>query len=131
LPPSLAANVNVTAGENATVIIATEGAVVAGPVVDHEKLAALVALSLQRSAVAANIPVDRTSGGDPLEQALDRQVDQYRDLLREGAAETALRLLRKLLDELPSGASAKIRFRVKANIGHCYIQKGDFVEARR
>ncbi len=74
---------------------------------------------------------DRVGVADPLEQALDRQVDQYRELLRGGSAKTALKLFRKFQDELPPGASAKLRFRVKANIGHCYIQMGDFVEAQR
>ena len=110
-------------------IIAGAGAVVSAQI-DGEALARQVALHLQRAGLPA-LPADRAGDGEPLEQALDRQVDQYRDLLREGLAETALKLLRRLLDELPAGASAKIRFRIKANIGHCYIQKADFAEAQR
>ena len=107
------------------------GQVVLGGTVDSEAVAAEIALHLSKLMRPDAVFDDRVGAGEPLEQALDRQVDQYRDLLREGSAQTALKLFRKLLDTLPAGASPKIRFRVKANVGHCYIQIGNFVEAER
>jgi Flp pilus assembly protein TadD len=124
-----AANVTAKAGREANVIVA--GQVVLGGTVDSEAVAAEIALHLSKLMRPDAVFDDRVGAGEPLEQALDRQVDQYRDLLREGSAQTALKLFRKLLDTLPAGASPKIRFRVKANVGHCYIQIGNFVEAER
>ena len=101
-----------------------------GDQIDSEALAAQIALHLAKSIHLNAGLADRVGASDPLEQALDRQVDQYRDLLRAGSAKTALTLFRNLQDELPNTASAKIRFRIKANIGHCYIQMGNFAEAQ-
>jgi tetratricopeptide (TPR) repeat protein len=84
-------------------------------------------------AVARRIPgfpfADRLGASDPLDETLDREVNEYRDLIRAGAVRTALGLLHKLLDKLPAQASAKIKFRIKANIGHCYLQLDNKTEA--
>lgn len=66
-----------------------------------------------------------------MEATLDKEIDGYRDLIVEGKPKTALKLLQQRLQNLPSGASDKIIFRVKANIGACYLQLDDKVEAQR
>ena len=73
---------------------------------------------------------DRTTA-NPLEGALDAEIDGYRDLIRDGQPKTALKLLHKRLQNIPAGASDKIVFRIKANIGHCHLQLGEDEEAKR
>ena len=74
---------------------------------------------------------DRTSASVPLEAALDNEIDGYRDLVAAGRVKVAVDLLLKRLRTLPAGASGRIIFRVKANIGRCYLQLGDETEAQR
>lgn len=74
---------------------------------------------------------DLTSSRDPLEAVLDNEIDGYRDLVAAGHVKVAVDLLVKRLRTLPAGASGRIIFRVKANIGRCYLQLGDETEAQR
>jgi tetratricopeptide (TPR) repeat protein len=74
---------------------------------------------------------DRTTATDQLESALDKEVDGYRDLIADGKQATALRLLQSRLQNLPAGASGRIIFRIKANLGHCLLQLGDETEGIR
>lgn len=60
---------------------------------------------------------------------LDRQIDHYRDLLNNGQFTVAQELLEKLWDTLPSGATGRIRFRIRANIAACKLQSGRDTEA--
>jgi tetratricopeptide (TPR) repeat protein len=74
---------------------------------------------------------DGTTANDQLESALDNEVDGYRDLIADGKQWTAFRLLQSRLQNLPAGASGRIVFRIKANIGHCLLQLGDEKEGMR
>ena len=66
---------------------------------------------------------------DALESALDAEIDQYRDILRDGKPKTALGLYHALLARVQGTASSRIIFRIKANIGHCQMVLGDNVRA--
>jgi cellulose synthase operon protein C len=74
---------------------------------------------------------DSTVGQDPFDKTLNDQINQMRDRIIAGDAPTALKLLHALLKSLPGSATAKIIFRIKANIGHCHLQLGDDAEAVR
>jgi cellulose synthase operon protein C len=92
----------------------------------------LAAMPAVRSEIRAEAPIsDRTAATDELESALDKEVDSYRDLIAEGKQTTALKLLQTRLQNLPGGASGRIVFRIKANIGHCLLQLGDEKEGIR
>lgn len=60
-----------------------------------------------------------------LDQHLDRQVDQYRDLMNVGRPRTALDLLEQLDATLDDTRSAAIRARVKANMALARLKLGD------
>lgn len=108
--------------------------VVAPPPTAHENLnelvEALLAVQARPLSNAAQVS-DRTSTLDPVDAVLDKEIDGYRDLLAAGRAKVALDLLLRLLRRLPAGASGRIIFRVKANIGNSYLQLGDDKEAHR
>jgi tetratricopeptide (TPR) repeat protein len=72
-----------------------------------------------------NLPGGSTVVQDALESALDAEVDRYRDILNAGKPKTALGLYQALLAKVQSTASGRIRFRIKANIGHCYFTLDD------
>ena len=78
---------------------------------------------------ASNLPGGRTVVQDALEAALDAEIDQYRDILRDGKPKTALGLCDALLLRVHNTASGRIVFRIKANIGHCHLLLGDNVRA--
>jgi tetratricopeptide (TPR) repeat protein len=63
--------------------------------------------------------------GDALEQHLDQQVDDYRDLINEGRPKTALAMLIRLEAKLPPQASSAIRARIRGNQGWAHIRLGD------
>jgi tetratricopeptide (TPR) repeat protein len=60
-----------------------------------------------------------------LDQHLDQQVDQYRELMNGGKPRTALALLETLDATLNETSSAAIRARVKANIAFARLKLGD------
>lgn len=90
-----------------------------------------LALAIARHLSPSSAVADRIGTVDPVEQVLDQQIDQYRDLIKVGSPRTALALLKQLLDRLPATASSIIRFRIKATIGHCYVQLQDDAEAEK
>lgn len=70
-------------------------------------------------------PGDSTIGLSNLEKHLDAEIDEYRNLNTTGKSATALDLLDRLLVRVEETASARIRFRIKANIGHCLFSLGE------
>jgi hypothetical protein len=64
-----------------------------------------------------------------LEQALNPQIDFFRERLRGGYAKEAENGLPRMLAALPGEASPYVIFRIKANIGHCLAQLGDIISA--
>lgn len=62
---------------------------------------------------------------------LDKQIDQYRDLITEGNSPVALKMLQALWDELPGDAAGHIHFRIRTNIAACRLRLGEQEEAAR
>jgi cellulose synthase operon protein C len=56
---------------------------------------------------------------------IDRQIDQFRDMINSGRPRTALTLLEGLWRGIPEGAEHRIRFRIKANIAACLLRLGE------
>lgn len=65
---------------------------------------------------------DPGAPADNLDKHLHNQIDQLRDRLNSGKPLTALDLLEAMLGSLPPTASELVRFRIKANIGHCLMR---------
>ncbi len=65
--------------------------------------------------------LDVTSAGTEVEKVLDRQIDDYRDILQADRPRTALPLFEKMLRDVEGSASGRIIFRIKANIGSCHL----------
>lgn len=72
------------------------------------------------------IASDPPSSSDALNQELNKQIDGYRELLRNNQPKTAIGLLKGLLDRLGPDADAKIRYRAISNIGAAYYNLGEF-----
>lgn len=81
--------------------------------------------------VHAIVTAGDTSRGAAVEAHLDAEIDRYRDLINDGQARTALKLLESLKGRLTQKASAKIRARVSANIGWAKLQLGEDLEGAR
>ena len=60
---------------------------------------------------------------------LDRQIDEYRDMLNRGQPRTALRLLEGLWGSLPPSVDGRIRFRIQTNIAACKLHLGNHKRA--
>lgn len=69
------------------------------------------------------------SANEQVDQHIHRDIDQYRDLLREGDAATAERLLTSLKERVWADASARARFRITTNIGAAALEQGREEEA--
>lgn len=75
-------------------------------------------LDLQRSASAA---IER----EPPDDALGQRITDAADLLNDSPAQSAISRLEKLLETEGREASARNRFRIKANLGSAHFAKGD------
>lgn len=89
-----------------------------------DRLTQQIALTHTRSPMSE---LDGSSHGS----VLDRQIDQYRDILNDGSSGIASRLLQAMWDELPADAPARIRFRIKANIAACQLRLSEQMYAGR
>jgi tetratricopeptide (TPR) repeat protein len=69
--------------------------------------------------------VDAPTGSDPLDKALNDQIDSLRDLIRDQRPRTALTLLLQLKDKAWETASNKIRFRILGNLGAAHFNLGE------
>jgi tetratricopeptide (TPR) repeat protein len=72
---------------------------------------------------------DDASGASEVDKILDQRIDANRTILDGGRPTTALSLFEKMLAEVEPTGSPRIVFRIKSNIGACYlaldeIQKG-------
>lgn len=65
--------------------------------------------------------LDVTVGGAEVDKVLDAGIDANRSLIHDGLPRTALTLFEKMLAELEGGASGRIVFRIKANMGACHL----------
>lgn len=70
-------------------------------------------------------PGDGTVSVELYEKGLDAEIDGYRELNNSGKPTTAMRLLQALLTRVRDNASGRLLFRIKANIGSCYLRLGD------
>lgn len=75
-------------------------------------------LDLQRSASAA-------IAKEPFDDALGQRITDAADLLNDSPAQSAISRLEKLLETEGREASARNRFRLKANLGSAHFAKGD------
>ncbi|MDX0563767.1 hypothetical protein GOD83_06750 [Sinorhizobium medicae] len=66
-------------------------------------------------------PADDPAGGGDGDKALNREIDGYRSVLQAGKPRTALPLFEKMLKNVEFNASGYIVFRIKANVGACYL----------
>lgn len=69
--------------------------------------------------------VDDASAGNEIDKAYDQQIDGYRSIQQGGRPTTALPLFEKMLKDVGAIASDRILFRIKANIGACFISLDD------
>lgn len=83
---------------------------------------AFESIEIIRASITAS-PIDTARSA--LEQHLDAQVDQYRDLMNAGKPRTALGLFESLEATFDTSSSAAIRARVKANIAIATMRLGD------
>jgi tetratricopeptide (TPR) repeat protein len=70
-----------------------------------------------------------TVDAGPVEASLDKhihdQINTYRDMINEGKPKTAIKLLTTLRDQLRSGASNRVRYRILANIAVAHHRLGE------
>ncbi|KXV34299.1 hypothetical protein AD940_07840 [Gluconobacter thailandicus] len=81
---------------------------------------------LVRGIIAAQ-PLD--TGVSALDQHVDLQIDQYRDMLNAGKPRTALDLLQVLDNSLDDKSAVSARARVKVNIAIAHMQLGHEIDA--
>lgn len=85
----------------------------------------LHALSIQREQGAVALTTDATTAiASAIERHLDTTIDGCRDTLMKGKPRAALAVFETLLSKLELTASNRIRFRIKANMGHCLLGLG-------
>jgi tetratricopeptide (TPR) repeat protein len=80
--------------------------------------------NIQKSVDAIVVGVSSTVEASVVDTMLDRELDQYRNLLNQ-QPKTALSLLEDLWTRLPESVDGRIRFRVKANIAACRLRLGE------
>lgn len=101
--------------------VAEGQAVITGQVIE---LAGGIA-EMRSAFVSANVPGDSTEVKNAVEAALDAEIDAYRGAIDASKPKTALGLLEAVLRRVQNTASGRILFRIKANVGHCYLAMGD------
>jgi len=65
--------------------------------------------------------IDDASASNDIDKIYDQQIDGYRSILQGGRPSTALPLFEKMLKDVGAIVSNRILFRIKANIGACFI----------
>ena len=66
-----------------------------------------------------------TKASETIDIYLHGEIDNYRDLIRDGRSRTALNLLEKLKERCWKDASSRVQFRIVTNIGAAKLQLGD------
>jgi tetratricopeptide (TPR) repeat protein len=81
-------------------------------------------------AVSSRPSVDDSSAArEATDQVLHQQIDEYRDLLRNGQPRTAIKLLASLKTKVWATASDRVKFRITTNLGAANLQLGQLAEA--
>jgi tetratricopeptide (TPR) repeat protein len=94
--------------------------------------AALLSIGEQLATIMARLPqaaistADRETIDGSFDKHIHDEIDTYRNLINEGKPRTAIALLRSLRTGLPENASAKLRFRVLANIAVAHHRLGEY-----
>ncbi|SPY99988.1 Uncharacterised protein [Pseudomonas luteola] len=68
---------------------------------------------------------------EKFQSEIDREIDEYREMMNSGKAKNALGLLEKLISKQEHNLTEVQKFRAKANIAICYLYLGDVVRAPR
>jgi tetratricopeptide (TPR) repeat protein len=92
-------------------------------------LEALQRIERQTASGSAAIASPAVWDDSSVDTLLDRQIDEYRDMLNTGQPRTALRLLEGLWSSLPPSVGGRIRFRIQTNIAACKLHLGDHKSA--
>ena len=100
-------------------------ALLAGQSETQSSVAQIEAKLTQLTATFAVPPGDATIGVNVFEAHLDAEIDTFRELANAGKPRTALPLLEGLFGRVGSNGSGRILFRIKANIGFCYLALGE------
>lgn len=90
----------------------------------HQKLDQSLAVQQGSHALIQDLAQD-VAKGEQLLTHWDKQIDSYRDMLNDGRVRTAFELLTKLEETLTSADEARVRARVRANIGLAHHKLGD------
>ncbi|OSJ19238.1 hypothetical protein BST63_03455 [Bradyrhizobium canariense] len=102
---------------------------VSGVIVAQHSLAAdqssMRATLLRIERTTASIARQAVWDDRSVDTLLDRQIDQFRDMIDAGRPRTASNLLEGLWRDLPVGVEGRIRFRIKANIAACLVRLGE------
>jgi tetratricopeptide (TPR) repeat protein len=88
----------------------------------EERIYKLLEARLPRTQIGG---VDIATAVDPLDKALNDQIDGLRDLIRDHRPRTALTLLMRLKERAWDTASNRIRFRILGNIGAAHFNLGE------
>lgn len=80
---------------------------------------------VQRIELTQSASMNAAIDGTTLDTIFDRQIDQFRDLMKGGRPRTAETLLQNLWETLPDSVDGRIRFRVKANLAACQAHLGN------
>ena len=78
---------------------------------------------------APEISPDPASAPETLDKELNRQIDEYRELLRRDQPRTAIKLLEALKRRTWSEASSRIKYRIISNIGAAHYNLGEYDKA--
>ncbi|WID94477.1 hypothetical protein QO058_16660 [Bosea vestrisii] len=87
---------------------------------------AMLQTLVQRDQSAVALTTDATTAiASAVERHLDTTIDGCRDTLMRGKPRAALAVFETLFTSLEPTASDRIRFRIKANMGHCLLGLGE------
>lgn len=90
----------------------------------HQKLDQSLAIQHGSHALIQGLAQDAAKA-EQLLTHWDKQIDSYRDMLNDGRVKTAFELFTKLEETLTSSDEARVRARVRANIGLAHHRLGD------
>jgi tetratricopeptide (TPR) repeat protein len=88
----------------------------------HERVVSVAAVAGSGHLSAADAAGPSATASDT---PLDKEIDRYRRMVDDGRPKQALACLETLWSELDDDTIGRVRFRVRANIGHCQMQLGN------
>ncbi|WP_156831299.1 tetratricopeptide repeat protein [Arhodomonas aquaeolei] len=92
----------------------------------HDSLHALFQqMAISQPSVGESSVDTSSAAREAVEETVHREIDGYRDLLREGKPNTAKSLLNSLRERVWESASNRVRFRITTNIGAAHLEAGN------